>query len=159
MTPAIKPIPTTEARNASRVGINRDGTIRDAAGAPIEISVEDISLSGCMLLIPVPIPEDYVLNIGLPGLGRREGRIVRRDGEKHGVEFLWPLSAAELEDVRSTENLILGSFPQRLDALLMPDPAPPGAPARISGRSVALIAGASAAIWAVLGYAAASLIG
>ena len=149
--------PSSDPRGAPRIPIGRDGTIRDAANQPVEIVVQDVSANGCLLHSPLALPENQVLGIGLPGLGRREGRIVWRDGERHGIEFLWPLSATELADVQSTDNLTIGIFPQRLETMLAPEEAEP--PSRLTIPSIALMVVASAAIWAGIAYGTAALVG
>ena len=149
--------PSRDNRGAPRLPVGRDGTVRDAANQPVEIVVQDVSANGCLLHSPLALPENQVLGIGLPGLGRREGRIVWRDADRHGIEFLWPLSAAELADVQSTDNLMVGVFPQKLDAMLTAETLEPAS--RLTGGSIAFIALASAAIWAGIGYGAIALIG
>ncbi|WP_156678601.1 PilZ domain-containing protein [Sphingomonas profundi] len=154
-----KPAIHHDQRAATRVPLGRDGTARDPRQQPIDIIIEDLSRVGCKLNSPLPLPIDRVLNIGIPGVGRREGRVIWEALPAHGVEFLWPLSDEEVACSRTAESLVLGAFPQRLDAMLQPD-VPPDVPGRLPrALGIAVIAGGSVALWIACGWAWLALAG
>lgn len=153
------PAADTDQRSASRMILGRDGTARDLRQQPLDVIIEDLSASGCRLHCGVALPVNQVLNLGIPGVGRREGRVIWEATPGHGIEFLWPLSAEEVARTQTAESLVLGAFPQKLETLLQPDVAPDLTPRLSRTARAAIIASGSVALWIGCYVGLANLLG
>jgi hypothetical protein len=65
-----------------------------ACGTPVRI--HDLSASGLMIESAAALMPGEIVDVELPEAGRTEARVVRRDGDRAGCEFLQPLSKAVL---------------------------------------------------------------
>ena len=82
---------------ATRISVERGSTLRDDGGAPHEVLVHDLSRTGFRFSSSSHIPVGASVRLGLAGPGSANARVVRRDGDDHGCEFHWPLTAAQLD--------------------------------------------------------------
>ena len=98
------------ARMSERLALGRSSTLRTSGGAPIDVIVEDLSVTGCRIRTSLQMQNGEELVIGLPGVGTRAGRVVWSDGTEIGCEFEAPLTAAEVHETRTTETVIQGQF-------------------------------------------------
>jgi hypothetical protein len=90
-----------DARWEERHHVDLAATLRDLGGSPIDIVIEDVSRSGfCIAEVP-DLSLGAVIGIGVQGADRRRARVVWRAHGNQGLEFLQPLSQAELEIVLS----------------------------------------------------------
>ncbi len=86
---------------AERVLVERGSTLRDEGGAPHEVLVHDLSRTGFRFSSSAHIAVGASVRLGLAGAGSANARVVRRDGDDHGCEFHWPLTAAQLDSAFS----------------------------------------------------------
>jgi PilZ domain len=82
---------------AERTRVERGSTLREEGGAPREVLVHDLSRTGFRFSSSSHIAIGATVRLGLAGAGSANARVVRRDGDDHGCEFHWPLTAAQLD--------------------------------------------------------------
>ena len=85
-----------DARGAIRFAVDSTTTLRGMDGAPFDVVVENFSRTGFLFTGEVDLPVGTLVSVGLSGAGVREAKVVRRDGQQHGCEFLMPLPKREL---------------------------------------------------------------
>ena len=152
MQTAIQGTLYRSVRTSERMPLGRSSTLRTSDGAPIDIIIEDLSMSGCRIRAPLHVGPEEELAIGLPGVGRRRCRVAWSNGLESGCEFEAPLTAAEIYNTRVTETLVQGQFSTLPLSPTAAQAATHGS--RLSARH-SLIAIIAAALAAWLGIAAA----
>lgn len=85
-----------DRRGAVRYTADAVSTLRGPDAAPMDIIVEDFSISGFSFSSDMPVPVDTLVSVGLSGAGSRDARILWCQGTRHGCQFLEPLSDAEV---------------------------------------------------------------
>ncbi len=96
-----------DARGAVRFLVNRETTVRGMDGRPFDAVVENFSRTGFLFKADVELPEGTLIWIGMSGAGAREARVVWREGQRHGCEFLMPLGQRDLQHAfRSRERMV-----------------------------------------------------
>lgn len=129
-----------DARGGIRFTVDSDATIRGMDGEPIDVIVDNFSRTGFLFTADTALPLGTLVSIGLSGAGTREAKVVRRDGQSHGCEFLMPLLRREMATAfRGQEHVVadleaaLGRrFAEPADAAPEPEPEPPESPSRRS---------------------------
>ena len=137
-------------RQADRLSVEVDATVRAASAQPLDASVSDLSETGFCARLDQDLPIGSEISIGLPGVGVLEACVVRTVGDSYGCRFLVPLTPAALERAPSTQTIV--AFPAPASPW-SPVPAATGAVARdpdkLSGwMSLSIIVGSSALLWA-----------
>jgi hypothetical protein len=144
---------------SDRVALDRAGTLRDHAQAPLDVRVDNLSTSGCLLTLDRTLPVGALVSIGIAGVGVRQARVSRVDAPHHACAFLQPVSAADVATALSAETLVAGAFPAApsivpVRAVLVETetlPAPRDGEYRLPlVARVAVIGGASAALWVTI---------
>ena len=95
-----------DARSSDRVAVNLNATLRKPSSAPVDVAIEDLSVTGFRLVTDEALTSGAVVTIGISGLGRRAARIVRRDGKRVGCEFLEAVSANELSIALTSQTIV-----------------------------------------------------
>lgn len=96
-----------DARGSVRFLVDRGTTVRGMDGKPFDAQVENFSRTGFLFSADVDLPLGTLIWIGLSGAGAREAKVIRRDGPRHGCEFLMPLSQRDMQHAfRSQEDII-----------------------------------------------------
>ena len=138
-------------RTAERHPVALDGTLRDPDLKPIDILVDDLSMTGFRIPVEPGLEPRDLVSLGLAGVGTRSARIVRRDGERLGCAFLSPLDEEQLAAALDA------TAPQVIEletAQAYPMPVMPAQNAPIQQLSIPLrllaILGLIAASWATL---------
>lgn len=85
-----------DERGAVRFTVDTASTVRGLDGRPVDVRVENYSRTGFLFLSDVEFPASTLVAVGLSGAGLREARVVWRDGERHGCEFLVPLPQSQM---------------------------------------------------------------
>ena len=85
-----------DARGAIRFNVDSATTLRGMDGVPFDVVVENFSRTGFLFSGDVDLPVGTLVSVGLSGAGVREAKIVRRDDQHYGCEFLMPLPKREL---------------------------------------------------------------
>ncbi|WP_196221761.1 PilZ domain-containing protein [Sphingobium sp. CAP-1] len=132
-------------RSADRIVVNRSSTMRDRAGAPIDVVIEDISGAGCRIRSAEAVGVDDDIRIGIAGIGIRSARVIWNEGDAFGCAFDAPLSAAELATTLEAVTLLHGAF----DKPDIAAPAQDNRPANELGprSKLLIIIGAAAIAW------------
>ena len=97
-------------RTSERLAVKRASTLRARDGLPMDVTIEDISLTGCRVRAPVHFAAGEELMIGLAGVGIRSCSVVWSDYGEIGCEFDVPLTSSELEETRIAKTLRHGNF-------------------------------------------------
>ena len=113
-----------DSRAAERSSVALDATLRNK-GNPYDVLVEDLSASGFRMQAPVDLPENAAISLGLSGIGRHNARVIWRDGDSYGCEFVRTLTLGEVEQARQDDSVVVTDFsvpPQMPDAGSFPEP-------------------------------------
>lgn len=146
-SPAQRP----SGRQAERRPVTAGATLRDESARPVDAEVVDLSTTGCLIVVEgeLTVPSD--VSIGIAGIGRVSGRIVRRSGQRYGCAFDEPLSDSAVQAARAVETVVAFATP----AVSFP-PAASQSPQQAEARRLPLrtrmlvIVGATLALWGVV---------
>jgi hypothetical protein len=102
-------------------------------GKPFGVVDENFSRTGFLFAGDVDLPVGTLVSVGLSGAGVREAKVVRRDGQRYGCEFLMPLPRRELnrafkgqqDVVADLEAEIERRFRAAAEPAQAPEPSPP----------------------------------
>jgi hypothetical protein len=96
-----------DSRGGIRFTVDQESVVRGLDGAPVDVIVENFSRTGFLFVGDVDLPPGTLISIGLSGAGAREAKVIRRDGDAHGCEFLMPLPNREMANAfRGQEELV-----------------------------------------------------
>lgn len=117
-----------KVRRAPRTAIQKPAILsNDASGAPIEIAIEDLSETGCLIYAPVALPVGAKVTVGIAGLGRRQAFVRRIEGRLAGCAFVRPIAAADVARARANQVVVpLSSSALHPGSSLLDPPAPSG---------------------------------
>lgn len=93
-----------DPRTGERLPVEILATARQPAGAPVAITINDLSMSGFRATIPLAVTPGMLLRIGLPTGRSPHAMVVRTDGDSVGCSFMAPLEPGELK-------LLMGEWP------------------------------------------------
>ena len=99
-----------DARSSDRIAVNLNATLRKSSSAPLDVAIEDLSVTGFRLVTDQALTNGTAVTIGISGLGRRAARIVRRDGKRFGCEFLEAVSASQLSAAMTSQTIVHADF-------------------------------------------------
>ncbi|QGP77687.1 PilZ domain-containing protein [Sphingobium sp. CAP-1] len=100
-------------RAARRQQLQRVSTLRADDGAPVDVLLEDVSMSGCRISGAVDLTPGEAIWIGLAGVGTRAARIIWAESGRAGCHFIDPLSAAEFDQTHQASSVVATLFPAR----------------------------------------------
>lgn len=122
ITATVFQAPPPDRRGANRRAIDRDSTIRDLTdGEPHPALVHDLSCDGLRLETSLDLAIGSEVSIGLPGVGTRTVRVIRRDEGLYGCSFETPVPPALLSQAFAASPVVKASFTRPLPAEL-PEP-------------------------------------
>ena len=75
-------------RAGERYDTEAPSTLRGAAQVPLDVLVDQISLSGCHIVTPEEVNVGELISLGIAGLGRVEALVVRRTRSGYGCAFI-----------------------------------------------------------------------
>lgn len=135
-----------------RVTFDRAATLRDASHKPIDVTVDNVSTTGCLVSTEADLPDNALVTIGIAGLGLRSARVARKDALRYGLAFLETANPAKVHAAAEADTLASGAFAP----LPFPPVQSPFTPdERFSSRSrLLLIVGASMALWSLVSVVA-----
>lgn len=110
-----------DARGAVRFLVHRETTVRGMDGRPFDAMVENFSRTGFLFVADVALPVGTLIWIGLSGAGAREARVVWREQDRHGCEFLMPLGRRDLQRAFRGQDAVLAELEARLRGESIPD--------------------------------------
>ncbi|MES2441266.1 MAG: hypothetical protein V4574_00420 [Pseudomonadota bacterium] len=104
-----------DARGGVRFAVDQASVARGMDGAPMDVIVENFSRTGFLFTGDADLPVGTLVSIGLSGPGAREASVVRRDGLRHGCEFLVPLPASDMDKAFRGHADLLASLEAALE--------------------------------------------
>lgn len=122
-----------DERGAVRFTVDCESTVRGMNGEPIDVAVDNFSRTGFLFTGNADLPVGTLFSIGLAGAGAREAKVVRRDGDAHGCEFLVPIPQRDMANAfRSREDVVaeIEAALERGSRLPPRDDPPPPRPPR-----------------------------
>jgi hypothetical protein len=75
-------------RAGERYDTEAPSTLRGAAQVPLDVLVDQISLSGCHIVTGEEVGVGELISLGIAGLGRVEALVVRRSRTGYGCAFI-----------------------------------------------------------------------
>ena len=99
-----------DERAADRQAVALDATLRKPDQRPVDILIEDLSITGFRMTGATGLALDAILTVGISGIGRREARVVRRSDDHFGCEFLVPILAAEIARAQTVDTIVHADF-------------------------------------------------
>ncbi len=120
-----------DRRGAIRFVVDGETTARGMDGTPVDVIVEDFSRTGFRFVGDVDFPVGTLVSIGLAGAGAREAKVIRRDGPRHGCEFLVPLPQSVMKKAFRGQEEVVAALEAALARATAPaavDPEPPQRP-------------------------------
>ncbi|UYY60153.1 PilZ domain-containing protein [Sphingomonas sp. S2-65] len=103
-----------DQRGAVRFYVAGETRLRGGDGKPVDVAMENLSRTGFLFLSELEYPIGTLVTIGLSGAGLREARIVWRDGERHGCEFLVPLPESQMDLAYRGQASVLAELQEAL---------------------------------------------
>ena len=100
----IAMLPAADGRRAERRVVNLAASLREPGAAIADADVLNLSIDGFMARTELPLEQEQVVYLKLPGMEAQKCRVVWTDGEKAGFQFSTPLHPAELDQLASTRR-------------------------------------------------------
>lgn len=137
-------------RMAERRPVQAESTLRDGDSRPVDISIVDLSTSGCLIEGAGDLEVPSLVTVGIAGVGRVAARIVRRDGNRFGCAFVVPLAESVVAAANATDTVVhfpaaVLPTPNYSELSTMPDPDRLPRPMR-----AAILFGGALAVWALI---------
>lgn len=153
----IYTVDPAERRSRERRPVGSESTVRSTQKGAANVIVHNLSEQGCAIESDLALELGSTISIGLSGRGACQAKVLRKDGNIYGCEFL---SAIDAEDARlafTRDTVVRHSFAGQVAAgqLAAELPVAKWHPA----ARVSFIAGTSAALWLMLITGANRLIG
>ena len=120
-----------DQRGAVRFYVAGETRLRGGDGRPVDVQIENLSRTGFLFLSQLDYPVGTLVTIGLSGAGLREARVVWRENERHGCEFLVPLPESQMELAYRGQASMLAELQEALARrwpVAPPTPEPEDAP-------------------------------
>ncbi|MDO7833840.1 PilZ domain-containing protein [Sphingobium sp. HBC34] len=113
-------------RAARRQDVHRPSTLRADDGVPVDVLLEDVSITGCRIAGVPDMARGEAILIGLAGVGARLARVIWIEESRAGCHFDAPLSAEEFARTQQAGTVVSGAFPARTiqPAVAKAPPAP-----------------------------------
>lgn len=92
-------------RANARKDIIRPSTLRIDTVDPLDVMVEDLSITGFRFASVVPIPVGTEIRVGLAGSGQADAQVTWREGQSHGSVFIPALDQAILDAAFSHDQM------------------------------------------------------
>lgn len=121
----IEVLGEVDERGSVRFTVDHDSTVRGMNGLPVDVVVENFSRDGLLFTGNVDMPIGTLISIGLSGAGAREAKVVRRDGNAHGCEFLQPLPRRVMASAFRGHAEMLAELEAALERGTRREPPPP----------------------------------
>ena len=116
----IEVLGEVDERGAIRFDVHRASTVRGLDGRPVDVLVEDFSRTGFRFLADSEFPIGTLLAVGLSGAGQHEAKLVWREGNRHGCEFLVPLPRSRMARAFTGRETIVANLQAEIDRRFAP---------------------------------------
>ncbi len=97
---------------AARVRIGRGGTVRDRDRFVVDVSIEDLSTTGCLFCGDFALELGALVTIGIAGIGVHVARVSRLVDGGAGCAFLIPLADDDVRIATVAQTVQPGGFVQ-----------------------------------------------
>ena len=84
-------------RASLRKSIVRASTLRIDAALPMDVVVEDLSITGFRYSSEEPVAAGELVRVGLAGSGQADAKVIWRDGVRHGARFTRALAQSTID--------------------------------------------------------------
>jgi hypothetical protein len=101
-----------DVERSFRIPVDRPATLRDSTQSPVDVAVDNLSGTGCLLRAEEDLAVDTIVSLGIPGIGVHQARIIRVDRPYYGCEFVMPISLNSVQIALKSETTIERMFPQ-----------------------------------------------
>lgn len=109
--------PINKTDRSPRVRIDRTGTVRDRTRYAVDVTIKDLSETGCYVSGQFAVEVGVLISVGIPGIGMHAARVSRIDEDGCGCAFLLPIDSDHIGQARAAETLTEGGFIQMKTAL------------------------------------------
>ncbi len=116
--------PHQDRRRANRAALRLSATMREAGRGRVQAKLIDISTHGCRVECASAASADAWIWLSIAGLETQYCRVVWRQAEFAGLEFVTPLAEPVLERLLSRSAASVGSDRQRASRHRRPHPSP-----------------------------------
>ncbi|MEG3174714.1 PilZ domain-containing protein [Sphingomonas sp. RB3P16] len=157
MSVAVKMI--RSGRHGRRLEVGMAATLRDGDLNPVDVDIEDISVSGFRMLTALPFDLGERFTIGITGLGMQSAVIARQFAEGYGCEFTESVSQSyidRLQEFGNPENIAQFSVGESLQD--EQDDSAAGDQRYPAKVRVAMIVGSATICWVLVLLAAKSVL-
>jgi hypothetical protein len=93
-----------DQRSASREAIEASATLRDLERRPHDVTIDDISHTGCHVATLLDLPLDTFITLGIPEIGVHKARLIRETDGGYGCAFERALTESELRRALAAEQ-------------------------------------------------------
>ncbi|MBV9839954.1 MAG: PilZ domain-containing protein [Sphingomonadaceae bacterium] len=93
-------------RRSQRLPVNLAGALGAGGATGIDVVVRDLAPHGFAVDLKAPLAVGTMVWLLLPGIGGLNARIARRDGRRHGCEFLVPIAAGTCADAAAAQQAV-----------------------------------------------------
>jgi hypothetical protein len=137
-------------RSSTRRKVGKGSTLRGEDGAPRDVVLEDLSLSGFRISGHDRLSPGDEIAVGLAGVGVREATVIWSDDRGAGCEFLKPITPVDVDNTLSANTVVRGDFTWSRN-IGQTNSAEQSAPRRLSyRRRLAIIGVGAVGTWAIL---------
>ena len=120
----IEVLGEVDERGAIRFDVQRESIVRGLDGRPVAVLVQDFSRDGFGFVSDTAFPVGTLIAVGLSGAGQHEAKLVWRDGQRHGCEFLVPLPRSKIDRAFAGQEALVADLQAAIDSRFAPKPPP-----------------------------------
>lgn len=103
------------ARADARHAVEKNSTVRDRAGTPYDVVLENLSRTGFRIRSRYRLVPDDEIVVGLAGVGTREATVVWSKDQYAGCQFRHPISQEDVNGLlRAADVVVVGPFTRNL---------------------------------------------
>ena len=99
-------------RGAERLAFDRSSTLRTEGDTPVDVLIENVSLTGFRLRAPAMLATHQDIRVGMPGIGIRSAHVIWTDQGTVGCMFDRPLGQPELDTVMAFDSAVVAELPE-----------------------------------------------
>ncbi|TPG54743.1 PilZ domain-containing protein [Sphingomonas glacialis] len=139
-----------DSRGAERETLDVAGTLRHVRNGPIDVVVEDLSVTGFRVRTEVGLDLHEKVTVGIPGIGQRTAYIVRQTGDGFGCEFLKPIDPQLVSAPANARSVVEVDFGGQLDQAMVREwsrQTPPEVERVSRGQRLLVVGGLGVAGW------------
>ena len=93
-------------RRSQRLPVSLAAALDTSGSAGIEVIVRDLAPHGFAVDLTTPLAVGTMVWLLVPGVGGLNARVARRDGRRHGCEFLVPIAHATCASAAAAQQAV-----------------------------------------------------